>query len=102
MRKELMQNAVNLKYSLTDSEKWGAVAACDKSYDGMFFYGVKTTGIFCRPFCTAKKPLRETDMNILQIALGCGFESPSNFYKRFKEHTGVTPAQYRSIGGTRQ
>lgn len=26
-------------------------------YDGVFYFGVRTTGIFCRPSCTAKKPL---------------------------------------------
>ena len=31
----------------------------DASYDGVFVTGVKTTGIFCRPSCTARKPLRE-------------------------------------------
>jgi AraC family transcriptional regulator of adaptative response/methylated-DNA-[protein]-cysteine methyltransferase len=29
----------------------------DKTYDGVFFTAVKTTGIFCRPSCRAKKPL---------------------------------------------
>ena len=29
----------------------------DASYDGVFVTGVHTTGIFCRPTCTAKKPL---------------------------------------------
>jgi AraC family transcriptional regulator of adaptative response/methylated-DNA-[protein]-cysteine methyltransferase len=29
----------------------------DASYDGIFFTGVRTTGIFCRPSCRAKKPL---------------------------------------------
>jgi AraC family transcriptional regulator of adaptative response/methylated-DNA-[protein]-cysteine methyltransferase len=29
----------------------------DASYDGVFFLGVKTTGIFCRPSCPARKPL---------------------------------------------
>ena len=29
----------------------------DAAYDGIFFTGVKTTGIFCRPSCPAKKPL---------------------------------------------
>src|SRR5262252_9124593 len=29
----------------------------DASYDGIFFLGVRTTGIFCRPSCPAKKPL---------------------------------------------
>jgi AraC family transcriptional regulator of adaptative response/methylated-DNA-[protein]-cysteine methyltransferase len=34
-----------------------AFLAGDGSYDGVFFTGVKTTGIFCRPSCTARKPL---------------------------------------------
>jgi AraC family transcriptional regulator of adaptative response/methylated-DNA-[protein]-cysteine methyltransferase len=29
----------------------------DASYDGVFFTGVRTTGIFCRPSCPARKPL---------------------------------------------
>jgi AraC family transcriptional regulator of adaptative response/methylated-DNA-[protein]-cysteine methyltransferase len=31
----------------------------DESYDGVFYTGVKTTGIFCRPSCTARKPRPE-------------------------------------------
>ncbi len=31
----------------------------DSSFEGIFFVGVRTTGIFCRPTCTAKKPARE-------------------------------------------
>lgn len=31
----------------------------DASYDGIFFTGVRTTGIFCRPSCAAKKPRPE-------------------------------------------
>jgi len=29
----------------------------DASYDGIFFAAVRTTGIFCRPCCAARKPL---------------------------------------------
>lgn len=29
----------------------------DSSYDGIFFLAVRTTGIFCRPSCPARKPL---------------------------------------------
>jgi AraC family transcriptional regulator of adaptative response/methylated-DNA-[protein]-cysteine methyltransferase len=29
----------------------------DAAYDGIFFTGVRTTGIFCRPSCRARKPL---------------------------------------------
>jgi len=31
----------------------------DASWDGLFYTGVRTTGIFCRPTCRAKKPKRE-------------------------------------------
>lgn len=31
----------------------------DAAYEGVFFTGVKTTGIFCRPTCKAKKPKPE-------------------------------------------
>jgi AraC family transcriptional regulator of adaptative response/methylated-DNA-[protein]-cysteine methyltransferase len=31
----------------------------DPGFQGIFFVGVRTTGIFCRPTCTAKKPARE-------------------------------------------
>jgi AraC family transcriptional regulator of adaptative response/methylated-DNA-[protein]-cysteine methyltransferase len=29
----------------------------DPAYNGLFFLGVRTTGIFCRPTCPARKPL---------------------------------------------
>src|SRR4030081_1836912 len=31
----------------------------DARFEGIFYVGVRTTGIFCRPTCTAKKPARE-------------------------------------------
>src|SRR5436853_4138508 len=31
----------------------------DSSFEGIFYVGVRTTGIFCRPTCSAKKPVRE-------------------------------------------
>jgi AraC family transcriptional regulator of adaptative response/methylated-DNA-[protein]-cysteine methyltransferase len=36
-----------------------AYLASDPSYDGVFYTAVKTTGIFCRPVCPARKPLPE-------------------------------------------
>jgi AraC family transcriptional regulator of adaptative response/methylated-DNA-[protein]-cysteine methyltransferase len=37
----------------------GAYMVRDESYEGVFFTGVRTTGIFCRPTCTARKPKPE-------------------------------------------
>lgn len=45
--------------TISDIEKWEAVISCDRKYDGLFYYGVKTTGIFCRPSCKSKTPIRE-------------------------------------------
>src|SRR4030081_1638471 len=32
----------------------------DARFEGIFYVGVRTTGIFCRPTCTAKKPARKS------------------------------------------
>jgi AraC family transcriptional regulator of adaptative response/methylated-DNA-[protein]-cysteine methyltransferase len=39
------------------SEMTRAYLERDASYNGLFFLGVRTTGIFCRPSCPARKPL---------------------------------------------
>ena len=44
---------------MTDDERWAAVQARDKAFDGRFVTGVLTTGIYCRPSCAARHPLRE-------------------------------------------
>ena len=33
-----------------------ALVAKDSEYEGLFYVGVKTTGVFCRPTCPARKP----------------------------------------------
>lgn len=44
---------------LNEDIMFDALAQRDSSMEGRFFYGVKTTGIFCRPTCSARKPKRE-------------------------------------------
>ena len=44
---------------MNDDKMWEAVRDCDASCDGKFYYGVKTTGIYCRPSCKSKLPKRE-------------------------------------------
>lgn len=43
----------------TDADRWDAVATRDAHADGAFFYGVRTTGVFCRPSCASRLPRRE-------------------------------------------
>jgi AraC family transcriptional regulator of adaptative response / DNA-3-methyladenine glycosylase II len=43
--------------NLPDREAcYRALLARDTRFDGVFFTGVKTTGIYCRPVCTVKSP----------------------------------------------
>lgn len=42
-----------------DLQKWEAVRKGDAAFDGVFFYGVRSTGIYCRPSCRSKTPLRK-------------------------------------------
>jgi AraC family transcriptional regulator of adaptative response/methylated-DNA-[protein]-cysteine methyltransferase len=45
---------------MLDQEKcWRAVQQRDETKDGTFFFGVMTTGVYCRPSCAARKPLRK-------------------------------------------
>ena len=38
------------------SQRYRAVAARDRRFDGQFVMGVRTTGIYCRPSCPARTP----------------------------------------------
>jgi methylphosphotriester-DNA--protein-cysteine methyltransferase len=44
--------------AISPDEAWTAVVARDARYDGRFVYAVATTGIYCRPVCSARRPLR--------------------------------------------
>lgn len=44
---------------MIDPERWNAVLTNNRDYDGKFFYGVKSTSIFCRPSCASKPPKPE-------------------------------------------
>ena len=91
----------------------------DSSFEGIFYVGVRTTGIFCRPTCSAKKPTREnvdpgkrppkliarlraevecapggrlTDKELAAMAI-----DPSTARRQFKRHYGMTfQAYYRA------
>lgn len=43
--------------TLPTAEMERAYLAGDAAYNGLFFLGVRTTGVFCRPTCPARKPL---------------------------------------------
>ncbi len=43
----------------SEQAMWRAVEARDRAADGLFFFGVTTTGIYCRPSCPARRARRE-------------------------------------------
>jgi AraC family transcriptional regulator, regulatory protein of adaptative response / methylated-DNA-[protein]-cysteine methyltransferase len=42
----------------TDDERWRAIELREASADGSFVYGVRTTGVYCRPSCRSRRPNR--------------------------------------------
>lgn len=42
-----------------DDWKYNFIGCRSVKYDGLFFTAVKTTGVFCKPSCSARKPNRE-------------------------------------------
>src|SRR4051812_40653017 len=44
---------------MNDQHRWKAIVARDSHADGRFVFAVRTTGIYCRPSCPARRPLRE-------------------------------------------
>lgn len=59
-----MQDTRTARFA-TDDDRWAAVQARDAAADGSFYYGVKTTGVYCRPSSAARLPRRE---NVLFFA----------------------------------
>lgn len=45
--------------NLNADQCYEAVRTRDVRFDGRFFIGVKTTGIYCRPICRVKTPMRK-------------------------------------------
>lgn len=45
--------------TLDEAACWRAVQQHDAGADGRFFYGVMTTGVYCRPSCASRLPLRK-------------------------------------------
>jgi AraC family transcriptional regulator of adaptative response/methylated-DNA-[protein]-cysteine methyltransferase len=43
----------------TEDEKWSAVLARNGKFDGAFVFAVRSTGIYCKPSCAARRPRRE-------------------------------------------
>jgi len=45
--------------STDDDARWAAVIARNAAFDGQFYFSVATTGVYCKPSCTSRRPLRK-------------------------------------------
>ena len=73
---QFLQQAEHNMYQLpSHSEMIRAFTTSDATYEGIFITGVFTTGIFCRPTCSARKPKPEnvTFFKSVKEALDGGF-----------------------------
>jgi len=62
--------------TLPDEETlYQALMNRDTNLEGIFYFGVKTTGIFCRPSCSARKPLKQNVeyFQSIQSAMDSGY-----------------------------
>lgn len=60
MASRLVGRRYNSDMTIDDDACYRALTARDTRFDGVFFVGVRTTGIYCRPVCTAKTPGRKS------------------------------------------
>ncbi len=82
---------------LTFQEKYRAIGKKEPLYEGVFVTAVKTTGIFCRPSCRARKPKPENIVfyDTAQEALQHGYR-PCKVCRPM-EKPGETPDYIRRI-----
>jgi AraC family transcriptional regulator, regulatory protein of adaptative response / methylated-DNA-[protein]-cysteine methyltransferase len=45
--------------AIDEASAWDAVCRRDAGFDGKLLFGVLTTGVYCRPSCPARRPLRK-------------------------------------------
>jgi AraC family transcriptional regulator of adaptative response/methylated-DNA-[protein]-cysteine methyltransferase len=82
---------------LTPEVMYDAITRRDKAFEGLFFVAVKTTGIFCRPGCTARTPKFENTEYFFSAK-----EALLNGYRPCKvcrplEHSGETPDYIKDL-----
>jgi len=54
-----VQTQVTREQSLSEEDKWIAALSRNDEFDGVFVFAVRSTGVYCRPSCPAKRPNRK-------------------------------------------
>src|SRR5260221_14570636 len=50
----MTKNKVRHSETVADDPRWARIVARDKNADGVFWYSVVTTGVYCRPCCPSR------------------------------------------------
>ncbi|HYX28865.1 MAG TPA: bifunctional DNA-binding transcriptional regulator/O6-methylguanine-DNA methyltransferase Ada [Pyrinomonadaceae bacterium] len=84
---------------VNNPEMWNAVLARDASRDGSFVFAVKSTGIYCRPSCPARRPRREqvSFFQLPEAAEQEGFRACKRCHPRRAESTDARTELVRRI-----
>lgn len=69
------QNILRELRELEEDIYWQALAARDARFDGVFFYGVRSTGVYCKPSCPSRRPRRE----VVAFFPACGGAESAGF-----------------------
>jgi AraC family transcriptional regulator, regulatory protein of adaptative response / methylated-DNA-[protein]-cysteine methyltransferase len=86
-----------MSLKISNTVMYNALVRKDNSFEGLFIAGVKTTGIFCKPTCTAKKPKKENVefFRSTKDALSGGYR-PCRICKPLEEN-GTAPAVIKKL-----
>src|SRR5256885_4266821 len=80
----MLQLSMNMPSVMNNPELWNAVMSRDGSRDGSFVFAVRSTGIYCRPSCPARRPRREqvSFFQIPEAAEEAGFRACKRCHPR--------------------
>ncbi len=99
----MLQLTTNMPAIMNNPELWNAVIARDSSRDGSFVFAVRSTGIYCRPSCPARRPRREQvsffqipedGSSVTDAMYDAGYGSSRGLYEKSSARLGMTPATY--------
>lgn len=80
-----------------NADRWyAALQARDPRFDGVFFVGVSTTGIYCRPVCVARTPGRDRCTFFIDAAQAEAAGYRACFRCRPESAPGAAPVDARS------
>ncbi|MDZ7951505.1 bifunctional DNA-binding transcriptional regulator/O6-methylguanine-DNA methyltransferase Ada [Nostoc sp. DedQUE09] len=87
---------------LLEETFWEAVLNRDSAFEGKFFYGVRSTGIYCRPICPSRRPNRNQVcffLSVQEAEIAGGFRPCKRCQPQFE--TVPNPAKSKVLAACR-